>query len=195
MPASPPRYRKLPGRAAGLATYTTLYLGPDHLLQVTSSGLSETYKRFYFRDIQGFVMGRTNSGTTTSIVAAGLTGLSLLLTLFFALPGGDVAGVIAFGVVTGILGTVFLANLAFGPTCRCRVHTAVQTEKLPSLNRVPRALKLIRQIQPMIESAQASIASSLQSQPVGASFASTVSENPSSASSPVAEARGETPII
>ena len=43
-------------RQAGFvaATYirTSLWLGKDHLLCIDSNGYSETYKRFYFQDIQ-----------------------------------------------------------------------------------------------------------------------------------------------
>lgn len=197
MPATLPRYRRLPGRAAGLASYTTLYVGPDHLLLVSSTGYNETYKRFYFRDIEGLTVARTSGGTTTSIVAASLAGLSLLLTIFFSLPGGDIAGTITFGVVTAILSGVLAGNLVLGPTCRCRIHTAVQTEKLPSLNRVRRALRVLRQIQPLIESAQASIASALQPQrnpDAEASPASGTGDNPSVAASPVTGASSEPPV-
>jgi hypothetical protein len=197
-PATPPRYRKLPGRAAGVASYTTLYVGPDHLLQVYSTGYSETYKRFYFRNIHAVALARTGAGSTIAIVAGVLTGLSLLLTIFLSLPGGNVGGAVSFGIVTVIFTAVLLFNLALGPTCRCRIHTAVQTERLPSLNRVRRALKVIRQIQPLIEAAQASLGPSLQAQPdssVEPSPASAVFENPSPASLPVAEASSETPLV
>ena len=38
---------------------SSLWLGKDHLLCVDSSGYTETYKRFYFRDIQAVTLVAT----------------------------------------------------------------------------------------------------------------------------------------
>src|SRR5436190_14424668 len=62
-----PSYRRLPGRGRktsgwiGLgATVNTIWLTSDHLLlRETVYGLSESYKRFYFRDIQAFIVRRS----------------------------------------------------------------------------------------------------------------------------------------
>src|ERR1017187_936684 len=49
-------YRKLPGDFRGFFRRNTLWLGPDHLLLVDSTRFSETYKRFYLRDIQTVII-------------------------------------------------------------------------------------------------------------------------------------------
>src|SRR5947208_5263032 len=41
------------------AARSSLWLGADHLLCVDSTGYTETYKRFYFRDIQAITICRT----------------------------------------------------------------------------------------------------------------------------------------
>src|SRR4051812_34800602 len=56
-------YKKLAGRGRRQGeTYNwcTLHLGVDHLLQIEHSGYREDYRRYYFKDIQGFIIRKTN---------------------------------------------------------------------------------------------------------------------------------------
>ena len=58
------RYQKLPGRglryAFGVtATRCRLWLGDDHLLAVDSTLINEEYRRFYFCDIEAFIIRQT----------------------------------------------------------------------------------------------------------------------------------------
>ena len=44
---------------AGFSTsggYASLWQGKDHLLSIDSSGYTEEYKRFYYRDIQAIII-------------------------------------------------------------------------------------------------------------------------------------------
>ena len=50
MPEALIPYRKVRGAGRGTFERVRLFFGPDHLLQVKSTGHSETYSRFYFRD-------------------------------------------------------------------------------------------------------------------------------------------------
>ena len=65
MAAEPISYTRLPGRGlrkavfAVTATRCRLWLAADHLLAVDSTTASESYRRFYFRDIEAFVIRRT----------------------------------------------------------------------------------------------------------------------------------------
>ena len=68
MPNSAREYRKLPGIGRDVATYSRLYLGPGHLLVVNSTGFTESYKRFYFQDIQAIVLCRTRSRLIWNII-------------------------------------------------------------------------------------------------------------------------------
>jgi hypothetical protein len=45
-------------------------------------------------------------------------------------------------------------NWLRGPTCICHLKTAVQTENLPSLNRVKNIQKILGMLKPKIEKAQ-----------------------------------------
>ena len=49
--------------AVAFISRSSLWLGRDHLLCVDSSGYTETYKRFYFRDIQAVTIVATKRRT------------------------------------------------------------------------------------------------------------------------------------
>lgn len=160
--AAPIRYRRLPGsgtsrKGGSLLTVTRttcrLWLGDDHLLQVESvGGYSETYRRFYFRDVQTISLHRTSSWYVSNAVLGLLFGASLVLTLAFR-PN---AGAYVFGVLAGLFGLVLLANALRGPTCACHLQTAVHREELPSLRRRRNAEKVLAQLLPLLEQAQGS---------------------------------------
>lgn len=149
-----PVYAKLPGTGTNALQQVWLYLGPDHLLQVTSNGFSESYQRFYFRDIQAIAFHHTHAGQMLNLLFAGLAFLSLL-------PGMAIGNgaIIVFGIVAVIWMTLLGVNVARGPTCATYLTTAVQTRRLPSLNRIPRALKVIDRLRPLIATAQGELPS------------------------------------
>ncbi len=148
-------YKKLPGRASQFTGYASLYQGPDHLLLIHSTGYNERYQRFYFRDIQAFYVRRTDLW----YIVTGILLFFGLLLLAFGISVGDVGGVIldALGGLL-LLGGVLYG--AAGPSCACHVQTAVQTERLPSLNRLRRTRKILAQIRPLIDEAQRTVAAS-----------------------------------
>ena len=150
MGKEPNIYKRLPGRGTEVIYYVRLYQGPDHLLQVLSTGFNETYKRFAYRDIQAITLRKTNMGKVWN----GIWGV--LFTLF-ALPASFVNGPVAVGL--GIISAIFLillgANLALGPTVVAYLQTAVQVEKLPSIRRLRSARSTLSILNPLIASAQA----------------------------------------
>src|SRR5580765_8489942 len=135
MPKSKSIYRQLGGQGATLASYARLFVGPDHLLQSASTGYSETYKRFYFRDIQAIILRKTNGW----MLWTGVWLLPILALAISALASdGETAAVL--WVPAGVLLLGPLINLLLGPTCVCHVRTAVQTERIPSLKRLRKAV-------------------------------------------------------
>lgn len=165
-------YKKLPGtglRRAGFITLAAnrsrLYLGADHLLSVDSLFGSETYKRFYFRDLQALVVRRTPGGAVATLVFGCLAALSAL-----ALFAGDPVTV-GFGVVFTSLFSLFFLGflirlLGWGGTCRTWVQTAVQTEELPSLNQVKTCRNVLGRLQPLIQAAQPDLHSPAPAAPI-----------------------------
>ena len=129
---------------------TSLWLGPDHLLYVETNGYTETYKRFYFRDIQSIIVRKTVESTVANII------LSVLIVL--TAGPGMATNVIGLKVPLFILATAFVVvlgiNLLRGGTCRCYLRTAVQLEQLVSVARVRTAHKVLARIRPLIADAQ-----------------------------------------
>ena len=144
------RARSRGGFSVAVASRTSLWLGKDHLLFVESNGYSETYKRFYFRDIQALIVQRTQV----------FTAVNLVLTIFFvlalapALVAQEIGMRIFLFSAAGFFGLPLLINILRGRTCRCFLRTAVQIEQLPPLSRVRRAQKVFARIRPLIAAAQ-----------------------------------------
>jgi len=142
-------YKRLPGRGVSALQHVRLYQGPDHILQVASTGYSESYKRFYFRDIQAVTIQKTVWGKVWN-------GIWGFLFAVFALPAfgmsRDVA--IVMWIIAGFFGVGLLVNVLIGPTCACYIRTAVQVERLRGLARINACRRLLKRLRPLIDSAQ-----------------------------------------
>jgi hypothetical protein len=153
------QYVRLPGRGMRRenfvvsAGYARLWLGRDHLLQVNRYGFAEDYRRFYFRDIQAFTVRQTN---TWLGLGAGL-GIPALLLALWALAVENVAGQVWLWIMAGTCGLFSLWNLLRGPTCVCHLRTAVQTEQLPSLNRLWTARRVLSRVRAAITAEQGTL--------------------------------------
>jgi hypothetical protein len=132
-------YVKLRGTGSNVVERISLYLAPDHLLQVSSAGYSESYLRFYFRDIQAITVRKTSYGLVFNIIWGVLAALFLAL----AVEATEAA-------FLGLL----LMNFLAGPTCVCEIQTAVQKRKLGAVTRLRRAQRFIDQIRNQIQPAQ-----------------------------------------
>ena len=145
-------YRRLPGRGATALQHVRLYEGPDHLLQVASTGYSENYRRFYFRDIQAISVRKTQIGKI-------INGVFAFFIALFGLPAFDMSlgPAIAMWSIAGFFALLLICNVILGPTCVCYIRTAVQTERLGSVTRIPTARRLLKRIRPLIEGVQGSL--------------------------------------
>ena len=170
---SPSVYRRLPGSGrsstAALSTRHRLWLAPDHLLAVSNQGYSEEYKRFLLRDIQSIAIRHTWRGRVTSIVFGAMAAAFAAPALYGAGQGWDPVGLWIRGVFAGAFALALLVNTALGPTCACTLRTAVQSERLYSLDRVRTALRAVR----MIREAAASVQGALSAEDVDAAAART----------------------
>jgi hypothetical protein len=131
-----------------------LWQGEDHLLLVEWDGYREYYKRFGYHDIQGFVIRKTSEGTALNII------LAVAFIFLIAMTGVAtvVAARVALLILAGIVAIILTANAASGPTCRCSLRTAVQTEDLPPLTRLRRARRVLERIRPSIIASQGQLA-------------------------------------
>ncbi|MDX2226706.1 MAG: hypothetical protein SFY92_06435 [Verrucomicrobiae bacterium] len=158
------KYQKLPG--AGLrrdgvghvvGVRSRLYQGPDHLLSLdTTMGFMESYKRFYYQDIQAFVIRQTH-GWLIGACVFGILGafFAMIILMFGSVEEPEIH--FFLGVLAACMIGIALWNLATGPSCITYIKTAAQTESLPSLNRIRKARKVINRIRPLIEAAQGTL--------------------------------------
>jgi len=166
MPKKEKEYKRLPGRGlrrtggvvAVSATRSSLWLGRDHLLSMDAMWFVEDYKRFYYRDIQTFLIRKTARGKAINLVF----GIFATSTLLPAVLGGAFWGWGPDGwYVCGGIALFFLLfvgiNALMGPTCICYLQTAVQREELPSIRRLRAARKIVNRLRPLIEAAQGTL--------------------------------------
>ncbi len=150
--AATPVYRKLTPMKRGLGALSQLCLAPDHLLHISSTGYSETYRRFFLRDIQALLIVHTARRVlyASAIVIVGLIALMIVHNL----DGGPTG----MSIVGGIAIALLVWNHLRGGGCRVVVITAVQQENIDALCRLPRTHKVLAELRPLIEAAQADLA-------------------------------------
>lgn len=124
----------------------TLWRSRDHLLQIYARWGTEDYKRYYFNDIQAIITRKTEIGKIQNFVLGALLGLFGL----FALTSSG-GWVVFYSIVAFVLCLILIINIFKGPTCETHLLTAVQTEKLHSLNRLPTAQVVMNKLKPIIE--------------------------------------------
>jgi hypothetical protein len=154
-----PRRRKA-GFLAVTYLRSSLWLGDDHLLVIDSNGYSETYKRFYFQDIQAIAIRLTRrrliwNWVLSVPIALWLLGLGYE---FLVRRSPDVVDLAIATLWTLLPGVPLLLNNLFGPTCACTLRTAVQAEELPSLCRLRKTRRVLELLRPLIVQAQGRLA-------------------------------------
>jgi len=152
-PQAPPAYKKVPGSGSNFIERIKLYLAPDHLLYVSGAGFSETYRRFYFRDIHAVTVRKSITGALFNA----LWGTLLFFSLIGALSSGSAEGWVGWGIPATLFICLLLVNVLRGPTCVSEIHTAVQTRRLYSVNRLRRAERFLALLRPLLLDAQSPI--------------------------------------
>lgn len=156
---SPKLYTRLTRARSGLAAYTSLWLAPDHVMQLTSTGYTESYRRFYLKDIQAIFLVRTERRLYWHLVWGVIVGIALLIAL------ENHATALAYAVILAAGAMPMFWNHLLGPTCYGVIVTAVQTDRVPSLARLPRSRKVLVRLDPLIEAAQAGMEPPLPTEP------------------------------
>jgi len=144
-------YQKLPGARRTPFRKATLWLASDHILSIDSHRFTEEYKRYYFKDIQAIVVRQT-TGSTAMSKAIDLVVTIILVVLALAAWRLESRGA---AIVGGLILIQFIIIKSLGPRCVCQLITAVSSDKLPSLNRLPTAGKALQIIGPLVQQAQA----------------------------------------
>ena len=142
-------YRQLGSRRVTLIGNSALWLGSDHLLLISSSRLSERYRRFYLREIQSILLRQKRGFTTGRLVIEGLL-------MAFALAAAVIywRSFPAFSIFAVALVAGFILMKSRGPTCVCHISTDVDTVHIPSLYRVNSAERVLAELAPLIYASQ-----------------------------------------
>ena len=127
----------------------TLWMGRDHLLHISTGIFTEEYKRFYFRDIQSFIVHKSKSWLVWNFVLLFLALFSALLS--FAVD--DIERLVG-AMIAILLAMIVLISFIRGPGCVCYIQTAVQQQKLRSISRINKAQKIMNSLKPIIHRSQ-----------------------------------------
>jgi hypothetical protein len=140
-------YRRLPGSGVSWFQSRTLWLGPDHVLSVHNTPISEEYRRFYLRDIQALVLAESRSSIAYYLAAT--AGVVALVTAGLLLNRYWIWGAL------GLLISFILVRLSWSvPDCACYLKTATGVHRLPSLGKLRAARKAVAVLEPLIQAAQ-----------------------------------------
>ncbi len=125
-------YRRLPGWA-GLIFRKRLYLGPGHVLYVTSNVVTQQYRRFYFADIQSFVIAEfENPARFYGAVLSIITGVLTIALVYARRP--------IFAALFAVACAALSAFTLTRSSVRCILRTRVSAQPLPCLRTLPTAL-------------------------------------------------------
>lgn len=147
-------YTKFPAKKRKLIGNDRIWTADDHILLVESTGISERYKRFYFKDIQAIQIIKTRAGFIRLAVAAAL--------LLICVVSGSVvyryipkpAFLIPF-MVFGVFPILYIIRQVIkGPACKCRIYSSVREEVLSPVDTLKKADKFLAVILPRIEAGQ-----------------------------------------
>jgi uncharacterized integral membrane protein len=145
------KYRRLAGSRRGYGKWYSLWLGDDHLMSVESTGYSEEYTRFYFKDIQAVIIRRTRTGKVWN----GVLGTILACFAIAVIANGSDRSMQIFVAVFSLpFLLLLLVNLFRGETCSCHVRTPVGMEELPALDRVRKTKKILARLRLLITECQ-----------------------------------------
>ncbi|HVU17999.1 MAG TPA: hypothetical protein VHD32_13820 [Candidatus Didemnitutus sp.] len=129
-----------------------LWKADDHLLLVRTIGWTESYRRFYFRDIQAILVVHTNRRIYWNL---GLLGGAFIVVILVHAGGGQW---LSDAIIAAVFLPLLIRNNLAGPGCRTVLTTAVQDEKIPCLRRLRKTRRVIEEIRPLIRGAQADLA-------------------------------------
>lgn len=118
----------------------SLWQTDDHLLLVENNGITESYRRFYFKDIQALIIQKTNFSRNFNYIALSILFTAAIIYLSRVLGDGFLSSVVMSIFFISLI-SLFL-NYFMGVTCTCRIITPVQDEYIPSLKRLRNAVKV-----------------------------------------------------
>ena len=165
MAKKPRLYQRLTRATASIGSYRSLWLGPDHLLVVTSTGYTEEYRRILFTNIQGIFTLASSRRASFALFWGFLAVLgAIIAAISYFSEQTPIGSLIVFGI--GVVGLLW--NHLLGPTCKVYVLTGVQTLQLPAVVRRRKAKKVLAKIELLIAAAQQTLEPAIAEQPAPA---------------------------
>jgi len=147
------KYKKLrAANGASLVSRHSLWIGSDHLLSVTYTYGTEDYRRYYFSEIQAFVVHRTADWAVGNWILGVAMALFLIPALIL-LPGSTGANIPLF-ITAGAFGCILLGYLISGPTGKIYIQTATSFDQIRGVSRLFRIRKIMRRLEPLVREAQ-----------------------------------------
>jgi hypothetical protein len=144
------RYRKLPGRRRGFIRGASVWMGELHLLSVRSMRFREEYKRFHLGDVQAIVV----ASAPRFHISTRAFGIALLLLISYPILRGRAPGALPVLWIVAALAVVAWVSVSAWFSCRCRIHTAVSSDELPSVYRTWTARRFLARVEPRIVAVQ-----------------------------------------
>lgn len=152
------QYRRVRWQNGGAFSRGSLWLAGDHVLQITSSGIQERYQRFYLRDIKAIMICDAHSSPVGGLICgffAFIFGMGMFLALLPPASSGGVTVLFVFFAITLLMTILFLWR---GRTVKVFAVTELQTVLWRSVARKWQSEKLLAQLTPLINAAQADLA-------------------------------------
>lgn len=162
--SSTPSYRKVRGGGYTWKGHGRLWMAGDHLLEVNSTFIIESYRRFFFHEVRAFVIQRTNVRRIWGWVFGAVGCIAAFMT------GGILWGASVnqhedwhaalyvpagfFGLVALVCLVMWIINLALGPSCTCQVLTSTGWHALSAPRRLGPAGQAQAKIAAAIEAVQ-----------------------------------------
>jgi hypothetical protein len=156
-------YRRLGASVYAVGSVFSLWLGGDHVLQVTASFGIENYRRWYLREIQAVIVRDTGRRTIWNLVWGIFAGVALaagtgFLGLASTSNGGEQVALYVFAGIAGAFAAacsvMLLWNSLLGPTCAVYVQTPSGLPPLAAPARRRAAEAFLADLRPAIEAAQ-----------------------------------------
>jgi hypothetical protein len=151
------KYWRMPGRS-GFFVRNSLWIGADHLLSVRRNPFSESYRRYYFADIQAIVVTELPDllapygyGVSAFLIAASAA------LVYIRHP--------AWAVLCALASLVAFLVSWRSADCACYLQTSVSTERLPSLRKRVDAGKTVALLKAEIERTQGSVSAEVLEAP------------------------------
>src|SRR4051812_8257357 len=149
-----PKFRALKVGGYGLMGSASYWLTADHLLIVSTGSYTESYRRFYFTDMQAVICQQNRKTKAWSIGVGAFAGVNVILSLAFYFQTREGLVFLGFGLPFLLSAILLLVNVLRGPSCAAHITSAVQTVPLPYVQRWRKAQKLVNELSARVSAVQ-----------------------------------------